>query len=69
MHELEAFSKELVMKDKIIAISKCEMLDEELRSAIKEEMKEIDLHFFSAVTQQGLTELKDVLFRAIESNS
>ena len=69
MHELEAFSKELVMKDKIIAISKCEMLDEELRSAIKEEMKDIDLHFFSAVTQQGLTELKDVLFRAIESNS
>ena len=45
------------------------MLDEELRNAIKEEMKEIDLHFFSAVTQQGLTELKDVLFRAIESNS
>jgi len=69
MHELEAFSKELVMKDKIIAISKSEMLDDELKEAIQEEMKDINLLFFSSVTQQGLTELKDVLYRAIESNS
>ncbi len=69
MHELEAFSKELVMKDKIVAISKCEMLDEELKQDIIREMKDINLHFFSAVAQQGLTELKDVLYQAIQANS
>jgi GTP-binding protein len=69
MHELEAFSKELIMKDKIVAISKCEMLDEELREAISQEMLGVDLHFFSSVTEQGLIELKDVLYRAIEANS
>lgn len=69
MHELEAFSKELVLKDKIVAISKCEMLDDELKEAIRLEMPGVDLHFFSSVTQQGLIELKDILFRAIEANS
>jgi GTP-binding protein len=69
MHELEAFSKELVMKDKIVAISKSEMLDEELKQDIIREMKDINLHFFSAVAQQGLTELKDVLYLAIQANS
>lgn len=69
MHELEAFSKELVMKDKIVAISKSEMLDDELKQAIIREMKDIHLHFFSAVAQQGLTELKDVLYQAIQANS
>lgn len=69
MHELEAFSKELVMKDKIVAISKSEMLDEELKQDIIREMKDINLHFFSAVAQQGLIELKDVLYQAIQANS
>ena len=69
MHELEAFSKELVMKDKIVAISKCEMLDDELKQDIIREMKDINLHFFSAVAQQGLIELKDVLYQAIQANS
>lgn len=69
MQELEAFSKELVMKDKIVAISKSEMLDEELKQAIIREMKDINLHFFSSVAQHGLTELKDVLYQAIQANS
>lgn len=69
MHELEAFSKELVMKDKIVAISKSEMLDEELKQDIIREMKDIHLHFFSSVAQKGLTELKDVLYQAIQANS
>ncbi len=46
VNELEAFSKELVLKDKIVAISKSELLDEELKEEIKREMPGIDLHFF-----------------------
>ena len=69
MTELKEFNKELYMKDKIVAISKSEMLDDELKAEVKKEMKDVHVHFFSSVAQQGLVELKDTLFRAIESNS
>lgn len=66
VNELEAFNQELVLKDKIVGISKSELLDEELKEEIKREMPGVDLHFFSSVTQQGLVELKDVLWSAIQ---
>ena len=69
MTELKEFNKELYMKDKIVAISKSEMLDDELKAEVKKEMKDVQVHFFSSVAQQGLVELKDTLFRAIEANS
>ena len=69
MNELREFNKELYMKDKIIAISKSEMLDDELKEEVKREMKDVTIHFFSSVAQQGLMELKDTLFKAIEANS
>jgi len=45
------------------------MLDDELKAEVKKEMKDVHVHFFSSVAQQGLVELKDTLFRAIEANS
>jgi len=45
------------------------MLDDELKAEVKKEMKDVQVHFFSSVAQQGLVELKDTLFRAIEANS
>jgi len=63
--ELEAFSTELVFKDKIVAISKSEMLDNELKEEIRREMVGIDLLFISSVAQQGLIELKDEIWRRL----
>ena len=69
LNELTEFNKELAMKDRIVAISKCEMLDDELREEIKNEMQGVKIHFFSSVAQHGLVELKDILWNALESNS
>lgn len=65
INELEAFSTELVFKDKIVAISKSEMLDSELKEEIRREMAGIDLLFISSVAQQGLTELKDEIWKRL----
>ena len=65
--ELQKFNPDLVDKGKVLAITKCDMLDEELI----EEMRQTDLPegipivFISSVANQGLTELKDVLWRTI----
>jgi GTP-binding protein len=56
----------LLQKDFIIAISKSEMLDEELQDAISRELpKEIPHLFISSVTGFHLTELKDILWKVL----
>jgi GTP-binding protein len=69
LNELKEFNDELGMKDRIVAISKSEMLDDELKAAITKEMGDINVLFFSSVTEQGLDKLKDELFQAIEENA
>lgn len=65
--ELERFSPELLDKKIVIAVSKNDMLDEELRGAIAEELpKEYPHVFISSIQQQGLTELKDLLWKALQ---
>jgi GTP-binding protein len=65
INELEAFSSELIFKDKIVAISKSEMLDNELKEEIRREMAGIDLLFISSVAQQGLIDLKDEIWKRL----
>ena len=62
--ELEEYNPELLHKQFIIAISKSDMLDDELKRAIEKELPaEIPHLFISAITQQGLSELKDLLWQ------
>ena len=62
--ELEEYNAELLHKQFIITISKSDMLDEELRKAIAKELPTNVPHIFiSAMTQQGLSELKDLLWQ------
>ena len=66
LNELKQFNPQLVDKQRVLAISKSDMLDDELREAIAETLPEgVPCVFISAVTGQGLTELKDMLWRAI----
>lgn len=68
LRELREFNPELNDKSRVLAISKCDMLDDELREEISRELPEdIPAVFISAVTGQGLTELKDLLWREINS--
>ena len=65
-NELKKFNPELLDKDYIISISKSDMLDEELKEEISNKFpvnrKPI---FFSSVTQEGLTELKDAIWKKL----
>jgi GTPase len=64
--ELEEYNPELLHKQFIIAISKSDMLDDELKDAIRKELPGNIPHIFiSAATQQGLTELKDLLWQSL----
>lgn len=66
LNELEQYNPELLQKDFIIAISKSDMLDDELKHAIASELPEDVPHLFiSSVTNQGLLELKDMLWQAL----
>jgi GTP-binding protein len=68
--ELEKYNPELLHKRFIIAISKSDMLDTELKEAISKELPAKIPHIFiSAVTQQGLTELKDLLWKVLNEDS
>ena len=64
--ELEEFNPELLNKQFVIAVSKSDMLDDELKEAIKKELPANVPHLFiSSVTGQGLTELKDLLWKVL----
>ena len=66
--ELEEYNPEMLQKDFVIAISKTDMLDEELKTAIEKELpKNIPHVFISSVTRQGLQELKDLLWKTLNA--
>ncbi len=65
LDELRRYNPEMLDKERIIAISKSDMLDEELKAELKAELDKtlpIDYLFISSVAQQGITELKDKLW-------
>src|SRR5215210_3936573 len=66
LKELEEYNPELLHKQFLIAISKSDMLDEELKAAIKKELPaNIPYVFISSIAQKGLTELKDLLWKVL----
>ena len=68
LNELEQYNAEMLQKDFVIAISKSDMLDDELKAAIKKELpKKIPHVFISSVTGQGLPQLKDLLWSTLNN--
>ena len=69
-NELEQYNPEMLQKDFVIAISKSDMLDDELKLAIQKELPTTIPHvFISSVTGQGLSELKDLLWQTLNPAS
>jgi GTP-binding protein len=66
VNELTKYNPEMLDKERLLVISKIDMLDEELKGELKTELdvafKDIPYMFISSVAQQGLTELKDKLW-------
>ncbi len=66
LNELSQYNPELLDKKRILAISKSDMLDEELKAELKKEVpKGIPSVFISSLTNQGISELKDLIWRAL----
>ena len=67
LNELEDYNPELMHKPRILAISKSDLLDEELMNEMKLDLPAIPYVFISSVAQKGLLELKDMLWKEINS--
>ncbi|RUA08928.1 MAG: GTPase ObgE, partial [Flavobacteriia bacterium] len=68
LNELRKHNPELMDKERLLAISKSDMLDEELISEIERDLPENVPHLFiSSIAQTGLTELKDKLWSMLNS--
>lgn len=70
LNELQQFNPEMLDKHRVLAITKCDLLDEELIEMLKETLPtDLPVVFISAVTGFGLNELKDVLWRELNAES
>lgn len=65
LNELKQYNPELLDKQRLLAISKSDMLDEELKDEIKLDLPEVPYVFISSVAQAGLIELKDMIWKAL----
>lgn len=68
VNELKQYNPELLDKDRVLAISKSDMLDEELKKEIKKSLpKKIPHIFISSILKENLQELKDILWKSLNS--
>ncbi|HCN83744.1 MAG TPA: GTPase ObgE [Sphingobacteriaceae bacterium] len=65
LNELNEYNPELMHKPRLLAITKSDLLDEELVAEMKRDLPELPYVFISSVAQQGLLELKDLLWKMI----
>ncbi len=65
LNELKRYNKELLDKKRILAITKSDLLDKELAEEIAKELPDIESIFISSITKYRLTELKDMIWKAI----
>ncbi len=69
LRELEQFNPELLDKQRILAISKSDLLDEELKDEIRMDLPEVAHCFLSSVTGEGVMELKDLLWKELNDEA
>jgi GTP-binding protein len=76
LNELRKFNPEMLDKHRVLAVTKCDLLDEELIEMLKTDLLShngddplCEIVFISAVTGYGLEELKDVLWRELNAES
>ena len=70
LNELQQFNPEMLQKHRVLAVTKCDLLDSELIEMLRETLPEdLPVVFISAVTGFGLDELKDVLWRELNAES
>ena len=70
LNELRQFNPDMLDKHRVLAITKCDLLDDELVEMLRETLPDdLPCVFISAVANKGLDELKDVLWRELNAES
>ena len=70
LNELAQFNPEMLDKHRVLAVTKCDLLDEELIEMLRKDLPgDLQVVFISAVTGMGLDDLKDVLWKELNSES
>ena len=68
LNELEEYNPELLDKERLLAVTKCDMIDKEIEAQIEPSLpKGVPHIFISSVSGEGLQELKDMLWSALQS--
>lgn len=67
LKELEEYNPELLDKQRLLVITKSDLLDEELTEEIKKELPDIKYHFISAVANLGLVSLNDTIWAMLNT--
>ncbi|RLD76877.1 MAG: GTPase ObgE [Bacteroidetes bacterium] len=65
LRELQQYNPELLDKQRILAISKADMIDDELKVEIERDLPDVPYAFISSIAQQGLAELKDLIWQKL----
>lgn len=67
LNELRMYNPELLVKERVLAVSKSDMLDDKMKSEMEQQLPEDIPHvFISSLTGEGLKELKDMLWKALQ---
>lgn len=67
LNELRQYNPELLNKERVLAITKSDMLDDEMKEQMKADIPAIPYLFISSLAQQGLVELKDLLWKKLNN--
>jgi GTPase len=68
LNELEQYNPELLDKSRILAITKSDLLDDELKSEIKKDLPELPFVFISSIANTGLMKLKDLIWNTLNAS-
>ena len=70
LNELRTFNPDMMDKHRVLAVTKCDLLDDELIEMLQETLPaDLPVIFISAVTGKGLNELKHILWKELNSES
>ncbi len=70
LNELQKFNPEMLQKHRVLAVTKCDLLDEELIEMLRKDLPEdLQVVFISSVTGMGINDLKDILWKELNAES
>lgn len=67
LNEIKEYNPELLDKGRMLAITKCDLLDDEMTQLLKKELPKVPVIFISSHTQTGLNALKDMLWKLLNA--